>query len=401
MSSAAKPPVVLLVDDDELVLASLRGVFALQTNYHLIAHTDPRDALRAAEGTPVDVVISDFLMPGLNGIDFLRALRDRQPEAARILLTGYADKENAIRAINEVGLFQYIEKPWENEGLLLAVANALDGKSLRRELADKVRALSRLVSEHDVLSDRHRFLERELEMAARVQKSLLPSAFPSLPGYRFASLYRPSEALGGDFYDVVTRPDGLSILVADVIGHGLQAALSTMLLKGIFQESAPEAPDPVELLSDMNAKLNRILPEGMYVAASVLWLGPERERFTLANAGLPYPFLLRAASKQVDEIPLGGPPLGLFGGRGLTPYEARDIAVDPGDVLLMGSDGLGSVPGAEGQYFEDTHLRASLAELTGRDGEHVVQELFERATSFSRGQKFPDDVHLLAVTRAE
>lgn len=400
MSSAARTPVILVVDDEELVLTSLRSVFSLETRYRVIEATDPRRALREVEGTPIDVVISDFLMPQMNGIDFLRAVKELQPEAVRILLTGYADKQNAIRAINEVGLYQYLEKPWDNDALLLTVSNAIEGRSLKQQLAEKVQALTRLVSEHNELTARQSLLDRELEMAARVQTSLLPSSFPRLAGFRFANVYRPSELLGGDFYDFAERPDGVTVLVADVIGHGLQAALSTMLLKGIFQQSAASAAGPAALLGEMNGQLHRILPDGKYVATSVLWVAPGRERLVLANAGLPYPFILRSDSRRVDEVVLAGPPLGLFPGTGLSPYDTRELKVAPGDVLLLGSDGLGSVPGADGQYFEDRLLRESLGELAGRDGAEVIRGLMERAVAFSQGRKFPDDVNLLTLTRS-
>ena len=106
-------------------------------------------------------------------------------------------------------------------------------------------------------------MDRDRELctkAARIQRSLLPEALPSLAGFEFANLYRPCEALGGDFYDFSADERGAKVLVSDVIGHGVQAALTTMLLKGIFQEAAEEAKAPVELLEDMNGRLHRVMP---------------------------------------------------------------------------------------------------------------------------------------------
>ena len=182
MDSPSKTPVVLVVDADELILSTLRGLFALETDYEVITRNDPRAALEEAGRRPIDVVISDFLMPQMNGVEFLGHLSKQQPEAVRILLTGFADKENAIRAINEVGLYQYVEKPWKNEDLLLLLRNAVNQKTLRRQLSEKVSALDQLVREHRELADRHQVLERELDMAARVQRSLLPSSLPAVDG---------------------------------------------------------------------------------------------------------------------------------------------------------------------------------------------------------------------------
>ena len=125
---------ILVVDDDELILSSLRGLFTLETEYELLSFSDPKEAVKELGRRPIDVVISDFLMPEVNGVELLRRARELQPETARILLTGFADKENAIRAINEAGLYQYIEKPWDNEDLLLHDT----GRGLPEEQAAKL-----------------------------------------------------------------------------------------------------------------------------------------------------------------------------------------------------------------------------------------------------------------------
>src|SRR3990170_5186528 len=236
-ATESKPASILIVDDDELVLSSLRGVFSLQTDYQVVEANDPVKAIELVERTPLDIVISDFLMPQMNGIDFLKQVRRLQPDAIRLVLTGYADKENAIKAINDVGLYHYLEKPWDNEALLSIVRNGLKEKSLRKMLAEKVKELDTLVSRQEAI-------KRELEMAARVQKSMLPRGFPDIEGYRFANLYQPSAEIGGDFFDLAPIEGGVVLLVSDVIGHGVQAALSTMLLKGVFREAVSFNDDP-------------------------------------------------------------------------------------------------------------------------------------------------------------
>ncbi len=105
---------LLLVDDDDMVLASLCALLELETEYRVQTAASGEDALNHAKEHEFDLVISDYLMPGMNGIDLMARFKEAQPWAPRILLTGYADKENAIRAINDVGLFQYLEKPWDN-----------------------------------------------------------------------------------------------------------------------------------------------------------------------------------------------------------------------------------------------------------------------------------------------
>jgi serine phosphatase RsbU (regulator of sigma subunit) len=386
-----RPASILIVDDEDMVLSSLRGLFMLQTSYQVLEADDPRKALDELSRTRVDLVISDFLMPQMNGIEFLKEVKKVQPDAIRVLLTGYADKENAIKAINDVGLYHYLEKPWDNEALLSIVRNGLKEKSLRKTLAEKVKEL-------DLLSSRHEALERELEMAARVQKSLLPRDFPAINGYHFANLYQPSAEIGGDFFDVAETQGGVMLLVSDVIGHGVQAALSTMLLKGVFREAVTQHREPVPLLDDMNRRLHAVLPTGMYAAAAAFALRGGSGEIGFANAGLPYPFVLRHAGR-LDEIVLSGPPLGLFE-NDMIPFECRTIVAGPGDVLLVGSDGIGSIDNGEGALFEDTELRNVLTGLAGRDGEAVIQETMKKALAFGKEAPLPDDVNMVAVTRS-
>jgi serine phosphatase RsbU (regulator of sigma subunit) len=382
---------ILIVDDEEMVLSSLRGLFMLQTSYQVLEAGDPRKALEDLSRTRVDLVISDFLMPQMNGIEFLKEVKKVQPETIRVLLTGYADKENAIKAINDVGLYHYLEKPWDNEALLSIVRNGLKEKSLRQKLGEKVKEL-------DSLMTRHEAIERELEMAARVQKSLLPRDFPVLDGYRFANLYQPSAEIGGDFFDLAPIEGGVVLLVSDVIGHGVQAALSTMLLKGVFREAVSLNDDPVALLEDMNRRLHSVLPTGMYAAAAAFAIRAGSEEIAFANAGLPYPFVLRK-SGRLDEIVLSGPPLGLFE-RDVIPFESRTIVAGSGDVLLAGSDGIGSIDNGDGALFEDLELRSVLAGLAGNDGETVIRETMKRAMAFGKEAPLPDDVNMVAVTRS-
>ncbi len=142
---------IVIVDDEEMVLSSIRAFLSLQTDYNVVTYESARDALEFIRENEIDVVISDYLMPEMDGISFLGKVRDLQPEVPRVILTGYADKENAIKAINEVGLFQYIEKPWENDDLLLILRNGIEKKQLMKLLKDKIDQINRAYSELDGL----------------------------------------------------------------------------------------------------------------------------------------------------------------------------------------------------------------------------------------------------------
>lgn len=146
----ADQPVVVIVDDEEMVITSVRAFLNLETEYTIHGFTDPQQAVTFLETHPVDVIVSDYLMPKLNGIQLLGKAKQLQPEAARVLLTGHADKQSAIQAINEVGLFQYLEKPWDNAQLLLIVQSAIERTQLFRSLRSKITELD---SAHSSLKD--------------------------------------------------------------------------------------------------------------------------------------------------------------------------------------------------------------------------------------------------------
>ncbi len=129
---------VLLVDDEKMVLDSLKSFLELETDYQVQAFVSAEEALKFAAENEVDLAVSDFMMPGVNGIEFLGRLAEINPQAPRILLTGYADKTSAIQAINELGIFQYIEKPWNNDDLLIVFRNALERRFLFKALQEKI-----------------------------------------------------------------------------------------------------------------------------------------------------------------------------------------------------------------------------------------------------------------------
>lgn len=147
---------VALVDDEEMVAGALRGFLELETPYRVLSFTSPAAALSALEEETVHVMIADFLMPGMDGITLLRHVRDRHPNVTRILLTGYADQQNAIRAINEVGLYHYFEKPWRNDQLRLVLQNAVERSTLVNELDARISALE--AANHDLLELRRRIV---------------------------------------------------------------------------------------------------------------------------------------------------------------------------------------------------------------------------------------------------
>ena len=141
MNQNGHKPVVMIADDEDMVITSVKALLQLETDFEIRGFTDPEEAAKFVEANTIDVAISDYLMPKMNGIQLLARVKQSQPEASRVLLTGHADKQSAIEAINQVSLFQYLEKPWDNAQLLLVVKSAAERAQIYRDLHEKVEEL--------------------------------------------------------------------------------------------------------------------------------------------------------------------------------------------------------------------------------------------------------------------
>lgn len=150
-------PAVVLVDDEDMVITSIRAFLSLETEYDIHAFTRPEEALAHVAKNSVDVIVTDYLMPRMTGLQLLAESKKVQPEAARVLLTGHADKQSAIQAINDVGLYQYLEKPWDNSQLLLVINGAIERTRLLRDVASLVGELDQA---HGQLKEAQRRLIR-------------------------------------------------------------------------------------------------------------------------------------------------------------------------------------------------------------------------------------------------
>ena len=129
---------VLLLDDDPDFIQSISSLLELETDYDVLTFTSASEAAEAIETHEVDLAIVDYLMPGaIDGIEFLIKLREKQPYSIRMILTAYADKENAIKAINDVGLYQYLEKPYDNGKLLQTIRKGLEKRAILKQLTDQ------------------------------------------------------------------------------------------------------------------------------------------------------------------------------------------------------------------------------------------------------------------------
>jgi serine phosphatase RsbU (regulator of sigma subunit) len=389
---------VLIVDDEDIVLTSLRTLLQLDTDYKVLTYLSPVEALQAIQKQPVDAVISDFLMPELSGLQFLSEVKKLYPTAPRILLTGYADKGNAINAINDVGLFQYIEKPWENEHIKMVLRNGLQNKALEERLQQKIKELDETARGLDVLANREGILRHELSLAQQVQRNLLPKSFPRVDGYRFAATFLPALEIGGDFYDFQTLSDGrIGILVADATGHGIQAALSTALLKFAFATTIDSGKPLVEIAAAMSEILLKGLPENIFVAGLVAILDTARRKVQIVNAGLPHPLLLRPGACCLERVPVNGLFLGIDLPGASVPGETAEINLAKGDRLVLYTDGVSEAAGADGLQFDDGAMADHLEDALKITVDEMVNRLAESAIGFRDERQEPDDITIVAI----
>ena len=132
---------IVVVDDEKIVTSAFKTLLMVEGFDNAEFFNNPKEALEYLKNNTPDLIISDFLMPEMNGLEFLTEAKKLYPEVSKILLTGYADKENAIRAINEVGLYRYIEKPWDNDDLIINIKNGIERSYLLSQLRQKIAEL--------------------------------------------------------------------------------------------------------------------------------------------------------------------------------------------------------------------------------------------------------------------
>ncbi len=400
--SEKNAPVILIVDDEEMIIESLRALFELETNYTVRTFLSSILALQELEKSPVDLVISDFLMSEMNGLDFLKQIKKMYPDVPCILLTGYADKGNAIKAINDVGLFQYIEKPWDSDHLILIVQNALAYKNLNVVLKEKIKELDQTLFKLNKLAEKNEMLQDELSLAKKVQEKLLPEVNNSKNNLQISVQYIPALEIGGDFYDIINLNENqVAILIADITGHGVQAALSTVLLKMAFSSFNGISATTEDILTGMNDTLFKGLPQGVFVVALVLIVDTKTGSCCIGNGGVPHPIIFNRKTGQAKHITVNGLVLGVISKEQYKLGQEVTFQLEKDEALLLYTDGIGEALNYDKQDFESKYLLQTVEDNINKPGKEVLDILVESARSFSDPKHIWDDMTLVSVELKE
>ena len=136
---------ILIIDDEKMITQTLENLIEMMLDYEVYTFNDPVELIESnfLDEVQIDLVLSDFMMPGKNGIEVLAAIKIKQPKVVPILLTGYADKENAIKSINDIGLYYYLEKPWDNQELINVIQNGIEKKNLEDEILSNLATIEK------------------------------------------------------------------------------------------------------------------------------------------------------------------------------------------------------------------------------------------------------------------
>lgn len=241
-----------------------------------------------------------------------------------------------------------------------------------------------------------RTLERELMLAAEVQRNSLPEHRPTVPGYDFCDHYDPAEKVGGDFFDYIPLPDGrIAVVIGDVVGHGVPAALVMSKILAETRFLAASLQDPAAVIDVLNGMTCRSTRLGRFITMLMLVLDPTHHRVTLASAG-HLPPLLRRADRTI-ELPGRdgyGPPLGAAKD---AEFHAHSFELGPGELLFLHTDGITEAENPASDSFGDQRLADLVSQASGPADS--VAQVVEQLDTFVAGKDHQDDVCVVCFGR--
>ena len=377
---------LLVVDDEEAMARMFRQSMRPEIRrglYHLVFAGSGVEALQCLSEEPdVDLVITDINMPEMDGLTLLGHLSERSWDLRSVVVSAYGDMKN-IRTAMALGAVDFVTKPVDFDDMKETIERSLRTLDQWREaVANRDQLLS---------------LRRELDLAGRIQRSVLPAELPQAEGYDLHALVEPAREVAGDFYDILRLDGGrVGIAVADVSGKGVPAALLMMATRTLLRGAAIGLGDPSEALSEVNSLMCLNNPDSMFVTAFFCVLDPQSGEVMYANAGHPPPLLVRADGSVAPLESARNMVLGLLPE---AEYELFTLSLEPGEALFMYTDGVTEAMDASEEDFGEGRLSSLLSAAVGSDAQGLNARVVEAVREFACGELQYDDVTCVALRR--
>jgi sigma-B regulation protein RsbU (phosphoserine phosphatase) len=288
-----------------------------------------------------------------------------------VVMTGWGSIDTAVEAMRR-GAKSFVQKPWEDVTLL---------EILEREIAE-ARAARR----------RDQKQQREAEEARLIQRGLLPTSVPQVPGVSLAVAWQPANGVGGDCFDTLAFGTALGISIADIAGKGLPAALLMSNLQAAVRAFAQESVPPSSICGSVNRLLCRNMASGRFATFCYARIAPGARRLVYSNAGHNPPLVVRADG-TVARLSEGGMVLGVFPE---SAYEQADVQIGPGDRLIFYTDGITEARSPEGEEYGDDRLVEAAVQGLRLPVEDMKDALMAAVNAFTGG-KFEDDATLIVA----
>ena len=378
---------ILVVDDEPdlepLVLQRMRRRIR-SGQYSFVFAQNGLEALdRLREEENIDMVISDINMPQMDGLTLLEQIPKVDPNVRSIIISAYGDMKNIRTAMNR-GAFDFVTKPLDFDDLQITID----------------RTLAHLVEWREALSSRDRLvsLENELNVASKIQQSILPTQFPYGNDFSVFASMEPAKEVGGDFYDVINLGRGrIGLAIADVSDKGVPAALFMMSSRTLLKGSAIGNYEPGDVLKEVND----ILCEGndamMFVTLLYAIYDTNTGTLTYANGGHTAPYVRRADGSVIPLPFTGGVAMGVLED---LEYSQDSFQVVPGDTVFFYSDGVSEAMNENGEEFGVDRMAAVLANTATSSPEEVNNAMFESVRSFAGDTPQSDDITCLTLCRS-
>lgn len=387
-------PVILLVDDDEITRLSMAGRLK-RLGYRVIEAGDGVAGLNVVRAQRPDLVILDWMMPGMDGPSVCEAIRaDLELKSSQVVLMTAHDRPEQIAEGLSRGADDFLSKAASKQEVLARVQASLRSSALVREIE---RTRDDLDRSHRLLSAKQAELESELQSASDFVRAQLP--LPGMParGLTMQWAYQPSLALGGDLFQAIPwGSETLGLYILDASGHGVAAALRAVELMSFLREEnlakAVGSFDPGAIITEANRRFP-LTQDGEYFT---LWVGrlhlPSRTLF-YATAGHSGAFL-HAADRESQWLASASLPLGFD--PDIT-FESASAKLRLRDRVYLLSDGIYEAPSPTGELWGRDRLQATLEGNCNHTLAHCISETMAAAKHWLSGDIFPDDVALLGV----